>query len=182
MGIKGTVRRNQDGHFIHANIDLDIIITEEPYLGDMHTKARGDLPYHGTLLFGSATTTSLLETTPLSDQAGSPWVRNSQAQISRRTSISPSLTGPTVTSWGILRKWSPFGQRPRPSRRGVVGVVEGLEGEGGGEEEEEEVYEGESTMGGDFSDVDLLFLFVLSSFRCGNVLHWPNDVRTYTCC
>ena len=29
MGIKGTVRRNQDGHFIHANIDLDIIITEE---------------------------------------------------------------------------------------------------------------------------------------------------------
>ncbi len=22
MGIKGTVRRNQDGHFIHANIDL----------------------------------------------------------------------------------------------------------------------------------------------------------------
>ena len=29
VGIKGTVRRNQDGHFIHANIDLDIIITEE---------------------------------------------------------------------------------------------------------------------------------------------------------
>ena len=31
MGIKGTVRRNQDGHFIHANIDLDIIITEEVF-------------------------------------------------------------------------------------------------------------------------------------------------------
>lgn len=29
MGIKGTVRRNQDGNFIHANIDLDVIITEE---------------------------------------------------------------------------------------------------------------------------------------------------------
>ena len=29
MGIKGTVRRNQDGHFIHANVDLDIITTEE---------------------------------------------------------------------------------------------------------------------------------------------------------
>ena len=29
MGIRGTVRRNQDGHFIHANVDLDIIITEE---------------------------------------------------------------------------------------------------------------------------------------------------------
>ena len=29
MGIKGTVRRNQDGDFIHANVDLDIIITEE---------------------------------------------------------------------------------------------------------------------------------------------------------
>ena len=33
MGIKGTVRRNQDGHFIHANIDLDIIITEEVRVG-----------------------------------------------------------------------------------------------------------------------------------------------------
>ena len=32
MGIKGTVRRNQDGHFIHANVDLDIIITEEVIL------------------------------------------------------------------------------------------------------------------------------------------------------
>ena len=34
MGIKGTVRRNQDGHFIHANIDLDIIITEETPIGN----------------------------------------------------------------------------------------------------------------------------------------------------
>jgi N6-adenosine-specific RNA methylase IME4 len=29
MGIKGTVRRNQDGHLIHANVDTDIIISEE---------------------------------------------------------------------------------------------------------------------------------------------------------
>jgi len=29
-GIKGTVRRNQDGHIIHANVDTDIIIAEEP--------------------------------------------------------------------------------------------------------------------------------------------------------
>ena len=35
MGIKGTVRRNQDGHFIHSNIDLDIIITEEPPINNM---------------------------------------------------------------------------------------------------------------------------------------------------
>lgn len=35
MGIKGTVRRNQDGHFIHANIDLDIIITEEPPISNL---------------------------------------------------------------------------------------------------------------------------------------------------
>ena len=33
MGIKGTVRRNQDSHFIHANIDTDVIISEEPPLG-----------------------------------------------------------------------------------------------------------------------------------------------------
>eukprot|EP00727_Mastigamoeba_balamuthi_P009347 m51a1_g5034 putative methyltransferase-like protein 14 homolog (431) ;mRNA; f:372070-373637 len=30
MGIKGTVRRNKDGHLIHANIDTDVIIAEEP--------------------------------------------------------------------------------------------------------------------------------------------------------
>lgn len=32
MGIKGTVRRNQDSHIIHANIDTDVIISEEPPL------------------------------------------------------------------------------------------------------------------------------------------------------
>ncbi|KAJ4772462.1 N6-adenosine-methyltransferase subunit METTL14 [Rhynchospora pubera] len=30
MGIKGTVHRSTDGHIIHANIDTDIIIAEEP--------------------------------------------------------------------------------------------------------------------------------------------------------
>uniref|UniRef100_A0A0E0NPP8 Methyltransferase-like protein 1 n=1 Tax=Oryza rufipogon TaxID=4529 RepID=A0A0E0NPP8_ORYRU len=30
MGIKGTVRRSTDGHVIHANIDTDIIIADEP--------------------------------------------------------------------------------------------------------------------------------------------------------
>jgi hypothetical protein len=29
IGIKGTVRRSTDGHVIHANIDTDIILTEE---------------------------------------------------------------------------------------------------------------------------------------------------------
>lgn len=33
MGIKGTVRRTTDGHLIHANIDTDIIISEEPATG-----------------------------------------------------------------------------------------------------------------------------------------------------
>jgi mRNA m6A methyltransferase non-catalytic subunit len=33
MGIKGTVRRASDGHIIHANIDTDIIIDEEPPFG-----------------------------------------------------------------------------------------------------------------------------------------------------
>jgi len=35
VGIKGTVRRNQDGHIIHANIDTDVIISEEPPFGSM---------------------------------------------------------------------------------------------------------------------------------------------------
>ncbi|XP_073122745.1 N6-adenosine-methyltransferase non-catalytic subunit MTB-like isoform X2 [Henckelia pumila] len=30
MGIKGTVRRSTDGHIIHANIDTDVIIAEDP--------------------------------------------------------------------------------------------------------------------------------------------------------
>ncbi len=29
MGIKGTVRRSKDGDFIHANVDIDLIIEEE---------------------------------------------------------------------------------------------------------------------------------------------------------
>ena len=32
MGIRGTVRRSRDGDFIHANVDIDLIIDEEkPY-------------------------------------------------------------------------------------------------------------------------------------------------------
>lgn len=35
MGIKGTVRRSTDGEFIHANVDIDLIITEEPEFGEV---------------------------------------------------------------------------------------------------------------------------------------------------
>ncbi|XP_071952201.1 N(6)-adenosine-methyltransferase non-catalytic subunit METTL14-like [Antedon mediterranea] len=35
MGIKGTVRRSTDGDFIHANVDLDVIIDEEPEQGSL---------------------------------------------------------------------------------------------------------------------------------------------------
>ena len=35
MGIKGTVRRSTDGDFIHANVDIDLIIDEEPELGSL---------------------------------------------------------------------------------------------------------------------------------------------------
>ena len=35
MGIKGTVRRSTDGDFIHANIDIDLIITEESEYGSL---------------------------------------------------------------------------------------------------------------------------------------------------
>ena len=33
VGIKGTVRRGQDIHFINANIDTDVIVSEEPPIG-----------------------------------------------------------------------------------------------------------------------------------------------------
>ncbi|GAB6028497.1 N6-adenosine-methyltransferase subunit mettl14 [Chamberlinius hualienensis] len=35
MGIKGTVRRSTDGDFIHANVDIDLIIAEEPEYGSI---------------------------------------------------------------------------------------------------------------------------------------------------
>ncbi|KAH9419765.1 N6-adenosine-methyltransferase subunit mettl14 [Dermatophagoides pteronyssinus] len=35
MGIKGTVRRSTDGDFIHANVDIDLIITEEFEYGSL---------------------------------------------------------------------------------------------------------------------------------------------------
>lgn len=37
MGIKGTVRRSTDGHIIHANIDTDVIIAEEPPYGQCNS-------------------------------------------------------------------------------------------------------------------------------------------------
>ena len=33
MGIKGTVKRSTDGDFIHANVDIDLIIEEQPDYG-----------------------------------------------------------------------------------------------------------------------------------------------------
>ena len=36
MGIKGTVRRNQDSHVIHSNVDTDIIVAEEFPFGSTH--------------------------------------------------------------------------------------------------------------------------------------------------
>ena len=33
VGIKGTVRRNYDGHQIHANVDTDVMLSEEPPYG-----------------------------------------------------------------------------------------------------------------------------------------------------
>ena len=55
MGIRGTVRRSTDGHIIHANIDTDIIISEEPSYGKYDTH----LIYHPLLLRN--TTSSLLD-------------------------------------------------------------------------------------------------------------------------
>lgn len=35
MGVKGVVRRSQDSHFIHSNIDTDLIVEEEPVDSDV---------------------------------------------------------------------------------------------------------------------------------------------------
>ncbi len=36
MGIKGTIRRSIDSNFIHTNVDIDLILTEELANGDMN--------------------------------------------------------------------------------------------------------------------------------------------------
>ena len=71
MGIKGTVRRSTDGDFIHANVDIDLIIDEEPEVGSLdkpgenilrwqeYLKAisfSGNVSHSGTLLSGEAET------------------------------------------------------------------------------------------------------------------------------
>ena len=71
MGIKGTVRRSTDGDFIHANVDIDLIIDEEPEVGSLDKPGEnilrwqkyfkaitfsGDVSYSGTLLSGQAET------------------------------------------------------------------------------------------------------------------------------
>jgi hypothetical protein len=30
MGLKGSAKRKTDGHFIHCNVDIDLIIADEP--------------------------------------------------------------------------------------------------------------------------------------------------------
>lgn len=35
MGIRGTVRRSTDGHFVHCNVDTDVIVWEGDEQGEM---------------------------------------------------------------------------------------------------------------------------------------------------
>ena len=39
-GIKGTMRRAQDGHVIHANVDTDIMMAEEAPFGSTRSLTR----------------------------------------------------------------------------------------------------------------------------------------------
>ena len=39
VGLKGEVKRAPDSHFIHANVDTDVIVSEEPSLGELEKPA-----------------------------------------------------------------------------------------------------------------------------------------------
>ena len=41
VGLRGDVKRASDSHFIHANIDTDVIVAEEPPLGSKKEKING---------------------------------------------------------------------------------------------------------------------------------------------
>ena len=52
MGIKGTVRRSTDGDFIHANVDIDLIIDEELKVGKNKSEiGLLSISYYSRLLF-----------------------------------------------------------------------------------------------------------------------------------
>ena len=79
MGIKGTVRRSVDTDFIHSNVDIDLVITEDVSAIEWpskrictqrlfpacivpnrkHRKANGTLQHYGALLLGQKATTSI---------------------------------------------------------------------------------------------------------------------------
>lgn len=46
MGIHGTVRRSTDGDFIHANIDIDLIIEDAPKHGSYTAKDKPTEIFH----------------------------------------------------------------------------------------------------------------------------------------
>lgn len=43
VGLRGDVKRGNDSHFIHANIDTDVIVEEEPNLGNKINKKPSEI-------------------------------------------------------------------------------------------------------------------------------------------
>ena len=77
MGIKGAVRRSTDGDFIHANVDIDLIITEE----------MGLIPFPGGMGWGEGTAW---------------WVSRAQCGAApTATSYTPTST----STWSSLKRW-----------------------------------------------------------------------------
>lgn len=99
MGIKGTVRRSQDGHIIHANVDTDIIVSEEFKYG---SDQKPEELYH--MIEHFALGRRRLELFGEDHNVRPGWVTVGLSLSA--SNFSPQVGCDSVKLGGILRRWS----------------------------------------------------------------------------
>ena len=135
MGIKGTVRRSTDGDFIHANVDIDLIISEENEFGNvekpqeifhiiehfclgrrrLHLFGRDSTIRSGWLTLGPELTNSNYNENLYSSYFDTNPTTGCTERISMLRPKSPPATNPTRGRGGI-RGGFPRGGRIRTTR------------------------------------------------------------------
>uniref|UniRef100_A0A8W8JI01 N(6)-adenosine-methyltransferase non-catalytic subunit METTL14 n=1 Tax=Magallana gigas TaxID=29159 RepID=A0A8W8JI01_MAGGI len=132
MGIKGTVKRSTDGDFIHANVDIDLIIDEETEYGSkskpveifhimehfclgkrrLHVFGRDDTIRAGWLTVGPELTSSNFDANVYSgyfNKNPNDFLTGCSEEIERLRPKSPTPKNKVLGEYGIsVVKFSPF--------------------------------------------------------------------------